>query len=506
MRTATIFSLCTLAASFVSAATIPRAAPELSLPSRSLEKRLLFPAPSAVGFPDPTDDPFYKTPDNIASYPKGTVIRQRATNSTFGASSDSNVAKSYQIGIATENTQKQPILGVATVLVPKKPNKDIGILSFQNFEDSVSSSCAPSWAYVANSGSPAALAANLEAPIVVGWAVNNGYYVVIPDQEGPTSSFIAGETEGKIILDSLRGIISSEKLPAKSKITFYGYSGGAHATVWATELHDSYAPELNIVGATHGGTPVDPEHLLTSLNGGPFAGFSAAGLVGVLSQHPDLYDFVYKYITEEGRQKLATLRSRGQCIQNVVLNYAFLDVFKLINYKNPLQADIAQKVLKQETLLQAKASYKISVPKFPRYLYHALEDEIVPYNDSAQYVKDQCAGGANIQFVTLPIAEHLTGEIEGILPAIDFLDKAFKGTTPPVLCGTISLLPTSSAQTLLGTKGAAQLAKLQNNKAAFQGAAGMSHNDANNADGVVTSSSAANSQASSLAESILGIN
>lgn len=37
----------------------------------------------------------------------------------------------------------------------------------------------------------------------------------------------------------------------------WGYSGGAIAVGWAAALLDSYAPELNVVGASHSGTPAD---------------------------------------------------------------------------------------------------------------------------------------------------------------------------------------------------------------------------------------------------------
>lgn len=138
------------------------------------------------GFPNPLVDPFYSQPDNISSYSLGQIIAQRSTVSTFTGST-SNLDHSYQLKFRSQNSQNQPIAAITTVLVPKTKTLTKGVpnlLSFQNFEDAVSLSCSPSWAYVANSGSAAALAANLEAPIVNGWALTQGYYVVIPDHEG----------------------------------------------------------------------------------------------------------------------------------------------------------------------------------------------------------------------------------------------------------------------------------------------------------------------------------
>jgi len=47
--------------------------------------------------------------------------------------------------------------------------------------------------------------------------------------------------------------MNSENLATDSQIGLLGYSGGASATVWATNMHESYAPELNVIGAAHGG-------------------------------------------------------------------------------------------------------------------------------------------------------------------------------------------------------------------------------------------------------------
>lgn len=500
MRVSIILSLASLVGA-VTAAVLPPSAIDASLESREpLDKRLLLPQPPA-GFSDPGTDPFYKPPDNIGSYKKGTVIRRRDTKSTFALLPANNVAKSYQIGVASENRLNQSILAVATVLVPKNPKKDIGILSFQGFEDAVSVSCAPSWAYVANSGSPAALAGNVESPFWIGWAMDNGYYAVIPDHEGPTAAFISGPNAGKIILDSIRGIISSEQLPADSRVGLGGYSGGGHATVWGTVMQESYAPELNIVGAAHGGTPIDPEHIINYISGGFWSGFALAGVTGLMTQHPALNDYVYSIITPDGRKKLEKITSPGQCIQNVIFDYAFTDVFSLVTKKNPLSAAAAQETLKENTLLKSKASFKIPVPKYPRLVYHSPFDEVIPYNDTVQFVKDQCAEGANIAFATLPLAEHALGQLEGTLPAIAFVGKALAGTTPSVECGSIKPAEKLDPVKILGPVNGARFALLQANPDIVKAVDGFSKG----ADGKPVDPSSVTAKATAFFKTLFGL-
>lgn len=464
----------------VAAATLVAA-----LPAATVDRRLLFPM-APEGFPNPLDDPFYSPPDNISAYSLGQEVRRRATKSTFAAA-----ASSYQIMFGSRDTQNKAIGGIATVLLPNKPSKDASILSFQNFEDAVGLTCSPSWAYVAGTNGAAQLAANIEAPFIVNWALSQGYYVVIPDHEGPDSSFIAGYTEGRITLDGVRAALNSENLPKDTKVALAGYSGGAHATVWAATLHEQYAPELNIIGAAHGGTPVDPEHVLTFINKGPFSGFALAGIVGVASAYPELNDYVQSNLNAGGVEVVKSITSRDKCIGNVVLEYAFKDLFSYFKIKNPLSMPTPQKYLRQVTLLQKKASYDVPAPRFPRLIYHALFDEIIPYNDTAAYIKEQCGkpGSGDIHALTFPIAEHLTGQVLGLPVQIAWLAKAFNGKLDNVECGAIipNIDPNSQeAADIMGPDAVKQLRQTEAT-GKLQTAVGLAHQSNNNATGIARS-------------------
>lgn len=285
----------------------------------------------------------------------------------------------------------------------------------------------------------------------------------------------------------------------------YGYSGGAHATVSFEDVYNDYSPELNVVGSAHGGTPIDPEHLLTFLNGGLFSGFAGAGLVGIASQHPPLQAFLNQYVTAAGKALIKSITSRGQCIQNVILQYTLQDYFKLINYPNPLSEPRVRATLEAETFLRAKTNRTIGVPKFKRLIYHAMFDEIVPYNDSQQYIQDQCGQGANIQAFTLPIAEHLLGEVEGILPSIAWLQSAYAGSLPDVQCGaTFDTSSASDASKVLGSQDLANRYNiLKNSPDVVQGLAGLAHQSDGNSTGVIKDASAINSKAAGIISSLL---
>ncbi|PWN48207.1 lipase A [Violaceomyces palustris] len=419
-------------------------------------------------FPNPTVDPFYANPSTISNYQNGQVIRERSVKTNIF---NLNLGSSYQLFYKTQNTQLEADGTVATVWIPKKPSSPPKILSYQVYEDSVAVDCAPSWAYVSGSDSNNKVPVSLDTPIYINWALNQGYYVVSADHEGRKGAFIAGHQEGMAVLDGIKALRNHQKLPSNTPVVMFGYSGGAHATVWAETLAGQHAPDLNVVGTTHGGTPIDPQNLFNFLNKGPFAGFAGAGIFGLSNAYPELYQAFVGKLNSKGQASLKKYNTSGFCIADVVIQFPFTDFLKQVDLVDPFSIPAIQNVLRKETLLKRVSSQPIPVPKFPRYLYHAAPDEIVPYADEREYVQDQCSQGANILFNTMVIAEHVSAEIFGIPGALLFIKQAFEGNTPKVVCGTsipdIPSLLSSRADEIMGKDLADQARALQGKKSIF---------------------------------------
>lgn len=207
----------------------------------------------STSFPDPNDDPFYKAPSNVNSYKPGQIIRTRSVNTTI----TSFVGSSFQLLYRTTDTQNKSEVTVATVWAPTTPKSPPQVFSYQSYMDSDSLDCDPSWAFVSGSASQGKPVTSLDAPIYIEWALSTGRYVVDADDEGPKAAFIAGFQQGQAALDGIRALKNHYNLPKSTEIALNGYSGGASVTVWAVNLAQRYAPELNIVGAAFGGTPID---------------------------------------------------------------------------------------------------------------------------------------------------------------------------------------------------------------------------------------------------------
>ena len=284
---------------------------------------VLSPRQTAITYLNPNDDPFYKVPANISAYKLGQVISKRAVSTSISSSS---LSASYQISYRTQNASGEASSSVATLFIPKKPDSSPKLFSLQFYEDSVQLDCAPSYALLKGSNSSNVPTAALDSPIFINWALDAGIYALVADHEGRSAAFISGQQEGRAILDAIRASLADQHLPAtKTAIGFYGYSGGAHATTWAANLAPTYAKELNIIGAAYGGTPIDPQNLFNFLNGGPFAGFAGAGVVGLMNAYPELYNWVTDRLTPEGKTQLDKARARGACIGTVAIGFPFVN-------------------------------------------------------------------------------------------------------------------------------------------------------------------------------------
>lgn len=412
-------------------------------------------------FPDPNVDPFYKVPSSVASYQNGDVISSREVPTTIN---QSYYDKSYQILYKTQNSQNEGDATVATVWTPKKPKSESTVFSWQVFEDSTQLNCNPSWAFINKSKSTNTITTSVDAPFYIQWALEQGYYVIAPDHLGSNSAFIAGFQEGYAVLDGIRATIKFNKLSQSSKVAIAGYSGGAHATAWAANLAGKYAPELNIVGAVHGGTPVDTRGIYNYLLGGLFSGFAGAGLSGLTRAYDELNTYVQSIVTEQGRKDLQKVASPNTCLLQIVTGFAFKNFSAETTVKSdPLNQPIPKKYLARESLLSNVSSVGVNVPKFPTFQFHASLDEVVPRDQHEQFIQQQCSKGAKIQYHVLPIQDHVAGVAFSIPGGIKALEQIYAGTLDTSKCGSPDLKTnivspdSEQAEQILGSDAVAKL-------------------------------------------------
>lgn len=397
--------------------------------------------PIRRSLPWPQDDPFYSPPKGYQFRAPGTILRTREVPSPL-ATLDSytlNYTNAWQILYRTTDVRGKAMATVTTLIQPKNPD-NTKLLSYHFAEDSSSEQCAPSYSLESNS--------NASYPVspfdlmLIDAALTRGWYVNVPDYEGPHSVFTCGVTSGRGILDSLRAVLSSRrtsKLKSSADVTLWGYSGGALATGWAAELQPTYAPELKLLGAAMGGTPANINATINAVNKGASAGLIPAGFFGLSQQYPELNAYLQSHLLPD--KKAAFDQAAGQCLGAVGVEFAYQDVFTYFK-PNFLNGFVPELILAENKMGLFK-------PRIPLYMYHSINDEIVPFPPTQALVKKYCEEGSSIQFVEDSSTHHGTLAVVGATDAFVWLMERMNGTAAKHGCSTtttsLSTVPTSAA-------------------------------------------------------------
>jgi len=239
----------------------------------------------------PMKDSFYTQPASaeLAAVAPGTVLSYRPLPAS---SLWADVKEGWQILYRSTNSKNEPVAMVTTLLVPKTVSTTgKKLVSYQSFYDSLTLNCSPSGL---------TLTGKLFDKTFYKSALTKGYYVTLSDYEGLQSQWIAAYNTGHGVLDSIRAVerFSKSGLDASTPVGLFGYSGGGFATMWAAELAESYAPELNIVGAAAGGLPANPINVAKKVDGKLFSGAYLGAVVGLSRAYPEID--TNKYATAAG--------------------------------------------------------------------------------------------------------------------------------------------------------------------------------------------------------------
>lgn len=368
----------------------------------------------------PDHDPFYQAPANIASYARGQIVASREVTPMIGPLPVP--VSTWQISYRSNDQASQPILAVTTLMDPGAAGTKTGkrpIVSYQLAEDSVGTTCAPSYNIVSgqlNNLSTSGLtdATYLAPYLLAGWAL------AIPDHEGPQAYFGIGLEAGAITLDGIRAVKSfaeDDSIGPDSPVGMSGYSGGAHVTGWAAQMQPTYAPELKLVGAAVGGVPANYAAVARNIDGGPFAGFEFGLFDSLVRAYPSAG--ISALLNAGGQEDLETIK--GMCQSQMLSTFAFRKLSQDATVADPLSAP---EIANAFTLTQLGLT---GAPQIPIYDYHANTDEVVPVGLDNDMVTLWRAKGTKVQEVRDPIGEHAE-EIDARLPAVlDFLRDRFSG-------------------------------------------------------------------------------
>ncbi|KAI9693563.1 MAG: hypothetical protein M1820_009129 [Bogoriella megaspora] len=361
----------------------------------------------------PSQDPWYTAPADFESSAPGTILRIRPVPGNL-TSIIGNCSAAYNILFRSTNSRYAPTWGVTTLFVPQSTNSS-SLLSYQIPYNTADVDGSPSYALY-QGGFP-------DIPNALGL----GWYVNVPDFEGPYADFTAGVQEGHATLDSVRAALHSEVGPgSKARYALWGYSGGSLASEWAAELQVQYAPELNISGLAAGGVTTNlTDAFLYRISGGPFAGLVPGGILGITKQWPEAYQYVLSRLKTSGpHNRTGFLQALNETYEQSAATFANQDIFDyFIGGRADLEAPVLQKIYNSD----AQMGYH-GVPQTPMFFYKAIADELVLTNFTTIQVERYCQLGANILYQLNTVGGHLDEYTNGVPRAFAWLSSVFDGT------------------------------------------------------------------------------
>lgn len=359
------------------------------------------PLVSALGqVPFPDQDPFYYPPKGWQNKAPGTVLRSRKIQAASVGLLKFDINAWQMLYRTSGVTKDQPLHTVTTVLVPTNAKHD-HVVTISSPENANYIRCAPSYAF---RYSGVLEITNFEPrweQMIYTLYLDEGWIVNAPDHEGPESAFSAGRLGGHMVLDSMRAVINYEPLqvPKNAMMIGHGYSGGSIPNGWAASLRPVYAPELNVVGWSLGGTASDPMMTLQFLDGTATSSLVLSGAVGLITAYTDeLYDLFQNEIwTDAGKQAVQV--TKNACVYEMVVRFfdQRIQTPKYIKGGRNI-SDFPQVV--EVTNRNTMGRYPQYTPRDPVFMFHAAYDEEIVWYQANTTAVQWCENGANIRFLT----------------------------------------------------------------------------------------------------------
>ncbi|KAL2871244.1 secretory lipase-domain-containing protein [Aspergillus lucknowensis] len=372
----------------------------------------------------PSEDPWYTAPEGYEDAAPGTILRIRPAADSLVTAIGANVSSIYNILYATTDSFDKPSFAVTTLLIPSKPAGKNGtrLLSYQIPYNTVNLDYSPSYALETQFAS---------AFSDIGPALGRGWFVNIPDFEGPKASFSVSVEAAHATLDSLRAVLAAGQglqPGSHTRIALWGYSGGSIPSEFAAEIAQLYAPEINLSGTAIGGLVANMTHALEVTNAKSYAGLAPLVTLGLATRYPEVQSYLDKNLKPSGRYNATMFNSAAQMATfdafGAFVNQSIGDYFMTGNewlYATDLEAAVKR---------NWQMGKFVFAPTAPMYVYKAIHDELSPVEDTDVVIQKYCDNGANILYERNTVGTHQDEYVRGNARAwawlVSVLDESYE--------------------------------------------------------------------------------
>jgi pimeloyl-ACP methyl ester carboxylesterase len=342
----------------------------------------------------PGDPPnFYDPPRSLADMAPGEIIRSEPiTPAPAGA-------EAHRLLYVSTDEHDEPIAVSGVIFVPTSgaPAGDRPIVAWAHGTTGVVDRCAPSLVYPDGGADRIPELARF---------LGQGAIVVTTDYPGLGTPgihpYLVGVSEGRAVLDSIRAGRAFTNESDDAKAVVYGHSQGGHAVLFAAELADQYAPDIDLVGAAAMAPPTNLATLMTA-DQGEAAGvvLTSLAITSWSKYYPDTHasDIVKTLylpaVAGIGRTCIATNEESLPTLPDVLtLRDRFLK-------GNPTTNPAWHPHFVENSPVNP-------IRDMPLLVAQGLIDDLVRPEVTEEYVAQQCKDGVNVTLQKYPKAGHFS--------------------------------------------------------------------------------------------------
>ncbi|MEC3920195.1 lipase family protein [Nocardia sp. CDC160] len=383
------------------------------------------PASADITVPLPGDDPFYRGPDGWQASTPGTVLHTRTVS--LAPTGAQLPLEATQVLYTTTDQFGKPDATVATVIRPPSSSGPLRIVSYQTAYDSLTVACDPSYALRGGGGG-----APQDAVIIAGYLAA-GLTVVVSDYEGTKLAYGAGRLSGNATLDGIRAALHALDAPATTPVGMSGFSGGSIATEFAAELAPTYAPELNIIGVTAGGMPVDMAATIEYVDGSPEWALVLPYVMQGAARGFNLD--LTPYLSDYGREVMTQIADH--CVSNGP-HFPGLHLSQLLrpDHQNYREIPGFARILSDNHM--GNTGTPTAPMLFGAGNVDGTGDGVIVAAGERTLATDYCRRGLSVQYNEYPASNHLLAALQFTPTAQAFLMDRFAGLPPAADCSSLT--------------------------------------------------------------------
>jgi pimeloyl-ACP methyl ester carboxylesterase len=261
-----------------------------------------------------------------------------------------------------------------------------------------------------------------------------GWVLVATDYTGMgttgPSPFLIGQGEARSDLDAVRAAHQLTQLNLADQTVLWGHSQGGHAALWAGILAPAYAPDVHVVGVAALAAAADLTGLVDGLAHVPGGSIFSAYAITAYSQA--YRDVGFNQYVRPAAQ-IISRRAANRCLSGpgVLVSAAqSLALDKPIFTGNPATGALGQRLVQNTPAADVQA---------PLLIAQGLADPLVLPSVQAQYVRQRCAAGQKLDYLTYPGQDHvgLVAADSPLIPAlISWTKNRLAGKPAPDTCAT----------------------------------------------------------------------